>query len=96
MWVEIVRVIGWSRCPTTRRSMLCRKISIIIKSKIHASLSFFSMQICHIKHQQYFFKKNKRKQTKQRKKNIFFFFFLETRMTKTNKNKNPSRKIKPT
>jgi hypothetical protein len=47
MWVEIVRVVGWSGCPTTRRSMLCRKITIIIKIKINASLVPYSMQISH-------------------------------------------------
>jgi hypothetical protein len=55
-WVEIVKVVGWNGCLTTRRNMLCKKIDIIIKKKkIHASLSLFSMQISNIKHQQFFF-----------------------------------------
>jgi hypothetical protein len=56
--VEIVRVVGWSRSPPIRWIMLCIKFAIIIKRKIHASLSLFIMQISHIKHQPYFFKKN--------------------------------------
>jgi hypothetical protein len=76
MWVEIVRAVGWSRCPTTRRSMLGIKIAIIIKRKIHASLSLFSMQISHIKHQPFLKKINKT----EKRKNLFFF--LKKRITK--------------
>jgi hypothetical protein len=85
MWVEIVRVVGWSRCPTTRRSMLCIKTAIIIKRKIHASLSLFSMQISHIKYQPFFFF-FERKQTKQRKekRKEKIFSFVRNR---NNKNK---------
>jgi len=78
MWVGIVRVVGWSECPTTRRSMLYRKIAIIIKRKFHASLSLFSMQLSHIKYQPYFFKKkkeNKNKQNREKKIKNFFFFY---------------------
>jgi hypothetical protein len=58
MWVETVRVVGWSRCPTTRKSMLYRRITIIIKIKIHASLVPYSMQTSH----------------KRNEPNNFFFF----------------------
>jgi len=55
MWVEIVRVVGWSGCPTTRWSMLCRKITIIIKIKTHTSLTPYSMQISHKKYEPIFY-----------------------------------------
>jgi hypothetical protein len=60
MWVETVRVVGWSRYPTTTWSMLCRKITIMIKIKIHASLAPYSMQISHKRNY-----KNKLKKEKQ-------------------------------
>lgn len=47
MWVEIVRVVGWSKCPTTRWNMLYRRISIIIKIRIHASLTPYSKKLSH-------------------------------------------------
>jgi hypothetical protein len=45
MWVKIVSVVGKSRCPTIRWSMLCRKIVITIIRKNHALISLFNMQI---------------------------------------------------
>jgi hypothetical protein len=47
---KIFRVVvrGW--CPTTRKSMLYRKMIKIIKMKIHALPFLFSMQISHITH----------------------------------------------
>jgi hypothetical protein len=71
IWVTIVSAVDRSRCPTTRRNMLCRKIVIIIIRKIHASFSLFNMQISHIKHQPIFFI-------------FFYFYFLRNR---NNKNK---------